>query len=238
MSRFLRAGAIAGATGGLVMAIVLRLLGDGPIGDAVAFETHNHPGEAEMFTRSTQHLGGMVGVLLYGVFVGVILAVVLAAVRHRLPLRDDWWRSIALATIGFGTIVLVPFLKYPANPPTVGDPSTITRRTVLYLVMLGFSTGATALTWRFGRCVSGRWSRQLAVPVTIALYLAVLSVAFVVLPPFTDEIGLSATLLWRFRLASLAGNAALWAVLGLTLGALVTPRQERAHGFELAGSRG
>jgi hypothetical protein len=238
MSRFLRAGAIAGATGGLVMAIVLRLLGEGPIGDAVAIESRNHPGEAEMFTRSTQHLGGIIGILLYGVFVGIILAVVLAAVRHRLPLRDDWWRSVTLAAIGFGTIVLVPFLKYPANPPTVGDPSTITRRTVLYLAMLAFSIGATVLTWRFASYASSRWSRQVAVPVTIALYLAVVSIAFAAFPPFTDKIGLSATLMWHFRLDSLAGNAALWSVLGLTLGGLVIPRPERTKAAELVGSRG
>jgi hypothetical protein len=238
VSRFLRSGAIAGAAGGLVMAIVLRLLGEGPIGDAVAIESRNHPGKEEMFTRSTQHLGGMIGVLLYGVFVGVILAVVLAAVRHRLPLRDDWWRSITLAAIGFATIVLVPFLKYPANPPTVGDPSTITRRTVLYLTMLAFSVGATLLTWRFASFVSSRWSRQVVVPATITLYLTAVSIAFAVFPPFTDKIGLSANLLWHFRLDSLAGSAALWSVLGLTLGGLLTPRPERAKAAELVDSRG
>ena len=131
MSRFLRAGAIAGAVAGIAMAIVLRLFGEGPIGDAVAAEARHETVHDELYTRAVQHVGGMIGVAIYGVFIGVIVAVVLAAVRHRLPLRDDWRRAMLLAGVGFVTVFLVPFLKYPANPPGVGDPDTITRRTLL-----------------------------------------------------------------------------------------------------------
>jgi len=131
----------------------------------------------------------------------------------------------------------VPFLKYPANPPTVGDPSTITRRTVLYLAMLGFSVGATVLTWQAARFASSRWSREIAVPAAVALYVVMISIAFAVFPAFTDKVGLSANLMWHFRLDSLAGNAALWAVLGLTLGGLLAARPERSS-TELVGTRG
>ena len=34
----------------------------------------------------------------------------------------------------------------------------------------------------------------------------------------TDKIGAPATLVWRFRLASLGGAASYWAVLGLVFG--------------------
>ena len=231
MSRFLRAGALAGAAGGLVMAVVLRILGEGPIGDAVAFESRHEAVHDELYTRATQQVGGMIGVLLYGVAVGMILAIVLAAVRHRLPLRDDWSRSLVMAAIGFATVVLVPFLKYPANPPTVGDPDTITRRTLLYLTLLAFSLAATMLTWRFATTASRRWGRSLAVPATAVLYLVVIGVAYAAFPAFTDKVELSATLLWRFRLASLGGQLALWSVLGLTLGALLERRSAvTAHG--------
>jgi predicted cobalt transporter CbtA len=228
MSRFLRAGALAGAAGGIVMAVILRLLGEGPIGDAVAIESTHQAVHDELYTRATQQIGGMLGVLIYGVAVGMILAVVLAAVRHRLPLRDDWWRSLVMAAIGFATIVLIPFLKYPANPPTVGDPDTITRRTLLYLTMLAFSLGATVLTWRFASTVARRWGRSVAVPATVTLYAVVVGIAFTAFPAFTDKVDLSATLLWRFRLASLGGQLALWSVLGLTMGALLDREVARA----------
>lgn len=225
MSRFLRAGAIAGAAGGIVMAVVLRLLGEGPIGDAVAIEAAGHEAvHDELYTRAAQQVGGMIGVVLYGVALGMILAVVLAAVRHRLPLRDDWSRSLAMALVGFGTVVLVPFLKYPANPPTVGDPDTIGRRTILYLALLAFSIAATVLTGRFALWVGHRRGRSVAVPATVLLYVAVIGVAYAAYPPFADKVELSATLLWRFRLASLGGQVALWSVLGLTMGALLERR--------------
>jgi len=41
-----------------------------------------------------------------------------------------------LALAAFITIALVPMLKYPANPPAVGNPDTIGPRTGLYLSML------------------------------------------------------------------------------------------------------
>jgi predicted cobalt transporter CbtA len=238
MSRFLRAGALAGAAGGLVMAVILRMLGEGPIGDAVAIEASHESMHDELYTRATQHIGGMIGVILYGVFVGVILAVVLAAIRHRLPLRDDWARSIVLSAIGFGTIVLVPFLKYPANPPTVGDPATITRRTVLYLAMVAFSIGATVLTWRVASFASSRWARPRAVPAAVLLYVVAIGTAFAAFPPFTDTVPLSATLMWRFRLDSLAGQAGLWSVLGLTLGGLLSTRPVPRGEAELVTTHG
>lgn len=226
MSRFLRAGALAGAAGGIVMAVILRLLGEGPIGEAVAIEAAGHEAvHDELYTRAAQQVGGMIGVVIYGIALGMILAVVLAAVRHRLPLRDDWSRSLAMAAIGFGTVVLVPFLKYPANPPTVGDPDTIGRRTVLYVTLLAFSIAATILTWRFATWVSGKWGRSAAVPATVLLYVVVVGIAYAAYPPFADKVELSATLLWRFRLASIGGQVALWSVLGLTLGALLERRE-------------
>jgi predicted cobalt transporter CbtA len=201
------------------MAVFLRLLGEGPIGDAVAFESHHEAVHDELYTRATQQVGGMLGVLLYGIAMGVMLAVVLAAVRHKLPLRDDWSRSITLAAIGFATVVLVPFLKYPANPPTVGNTATITD------AMLLFSLAATVLTWRFAAAVATRWGRRAAVPATALLYTVVMGVAFAAFPPFTDKVDLSATLLWRFRLRALCGQVALWSVLGLALGTLLQHRE-------------
>lgn len=221
MSRFVRAGAIAGGAGGLVMAIVLRLFGEGPMGDAIAIESRRSPVSDAMYSRATQQLGGMLGVVIYGLGIGIVVSVVLAALRHRLPFRDDWSRSLATAAIGFATVVLVPFLKYPANPPGVGDPATITRRTLLYVMLVAVSVLATALGWQVGRAAAARWRPSLAVPVTALVYVAVIGIAFAAFPGLTDKVDMPATLVWRFRLASLGGQVALWSVLGLTLGSLL-----------------
>ena len=44
-----------------------------------------------------------------------------------------------MAVIGFVAVALVPFLKYPATPPAVGNPDTIGDRTGYYFVFLVLS---------------------------------------------------------------------------------------------------
>jgi predicted cobalt transporter CbtA len=222
MTRYLRLGAIAGAAGGVALALVLRLLGEKSIGDAIAIEkAHAHGGTApdELFSRGTQQLGGMAAAVIYGVAIGLVFAVVFAAVRHRLSTRNDWRRSTMLAAVGFATVFVVPFLKYPPNPPAVGDPDTITERTVLYVVLLAWSVIATWASWR-----TLRWLRARGVDehtrgaLTALTYVVLLAVAFVALPGTPDAVTAPATLVWRFRLATLAGAAANWSVLGAVFG--------------------
>ena len=222
MKRYLRLGAAAGAAGGLVMAAVLRVLGEPTIGDAIAIEKSRMPAGAahrELFSRGTQQVGGMTAAVVYGVALGLVFALVFVAVRHRLALRDDWRRATLLAFVGFCTVYAVPFLKYPPNPPAVGDPDTITTRTVLFVALLGWSLVATWAAWRLHR-----WLRARAVPehqrasTTLLVYAVLVVVAFVVLPGNPDAIKAPATLVWRFRLASLCGAAAYWSALGLVFG--------------------
>jgi predicted cobalt transporter CbtA len=222
MTGYLRLGAIAGAIGGVTLALVLRLLGEPAIGDAVALERSQAPlGSApkEMFSRGTQQIGGMAGALIYGVAIGLIFAMVFAVVRHRLASRSDWRRSLLLAATGFATLYVVPLLKYPGNPPAVGDPDTITKRTVMYVTLLAWSVVTTWATWRTLRWLRARTvpEHQL-VPLVVLTYVVMVTVAYVVLPGNPDAITAPATLVWRFRVASLGGAAALWFVLGTTFG--------------------
>jgi len=137
MTRFLKLGALAGLVGGIALALFLRFVGEGPIGDAIALEqqqAHAHDGSTaheELFSRAAQQLGGMLGAAVYGVCIGAVFVVVFALVRHRLQAKDDWRRAVTTAAVAFTTVSLAPFLKYPANPPAVGALDTIGRRTAL-----------------------------------------------------------------------------------------------------------
>jgi predicted cobalt transporter CbtA len=222
MTRYLRLGAVAGAAGGLAMAVALRVLGEPAIGDAIAIEkAHGHAGAAhkELFTRGVQQAGGMAAAVVYGIAIGLVFAVVFAAVRHRLASRDDWRRSTLLGVTGFVTMFAVPFLKYPSNPPAVGNPNTITERTVLYLALVGWSIVASWAAWRLHRWLRARGvAEHQRLPATALTYVVLLVVAFVVLPGNPDAIAAPATLVWRFRIATLGGAAAYWSVLGLAFG--------------------
>jgi predicted cobalt transporter CbtA len=240
MKAMLKTGALAGAAGGVALAVFLRLVGEGAIGDAVALERSRSGVHHEMFSRTTQQAGGMVGAVVYGVCMGLIVAVVFAAVRHRLGARGDWRRSLVMAATGFVAISLVPFLKYPANPPAVGDPNSIGRRTALYLLMLALSIVAVWATWRLSTWASARgWDEQRRVPASVAVFVAIVGVGYVLLPGAPDPVAAPAQLIWRFRVASLGGAAVYWTVLGLAMGALLERRATPAQqpDLSLTGAR-
>ncbi|MGQ0744373.1 MAG: CbtA family protein [Acidimicrobiales bacterium] len=130
-----------------------------------------------------------------------------------------WTRSMALAGAGFLGVYLVPFLRYPANPPTVGDPATIGLRTTVYLVAVVWGVTATWATWRLGRHLSRRsWPWDRAVPSCAVVWAALVVTGLSLLPVSPDPVGAPAELIWSFRIASLGGALALWSVMGTVFG--------------------
>lgn len=238
MSRYVRAGALAGLAGGVALAFFLRLVGEHSIEQAIALERAREGAHHEMFSRSVQTIGGMLGTGLYGIAIGVVLAVVLAKVRHHLGFVEDWRRAIALGGAGFVAVALVPALKYPANPPSVGNPDTINQRTMLYLSMLTISVCALWGAWRFARQLAQRGiTDDRRLPLAAGLFVLIIGVAYAVLPGPPDAVHAPATLIWRFRIASLGGNALLWAVTGTTLGTLLHRANTRGTTHEPVAGR-
>lgn len=68
-----------------------------------------------------------------------MFGIAFAFFRERLSAKSDWSRSLSLAAALFAGAALLPFLKYPANPPGIGEPSTIGSRTSSYLAMVVLS---------------------------------------------------------------------------------------------------
>ena len=205
------------------MGVFLLAVGERSIRTALEIEaarssTSGEP-SVEMFSRGTQLVGGVVASLLYGLFVGCIFGVVFAAVRHHSRLRDDFGRALGLGAIAFGTLVLVPALKYPANPPAVGDPGTVGSRTVAYLTLLAAAVVLALAAWWASRALRQRGlPDHMRLTAVAAGYVAAVALAYVVWPASRDRIDVPATLVWRFRLAALGGAAALWAVLAVVFG--------------------
>jgi predicted cobalt transporter CbtA len=124
----------------------------------------------------------------------------------------------------------VPNLKYPANPPSVGDPETINMRTALYFIMIAISlaamVGSAALK---GLLVArfGRWNANLIVA---ACYIVIVVIAGLLLP-VVNEVPeeFPAVVLWKFRIASLGAQVIMWATLGLLFGALTERAMDRGR---------
>jgi len=218
-------GALAGLAAGAVSAVFLATVGRGPIADAIALEeARDHASGAahhqDLFSRGAQEVGGMLGLIVFGLALGVVFAVVLTAVGPRLGAATPMGAAVKLGWAGFATVALIPFLKYPANPPAVADPDTVNQRTLAYFAVLALSILLTLAVWRLhGRLRAGPAARAWA---AAGLYSAGLAVIFLALPADPDPLDAPADLVWRFRMASLGGLAAAWAALALTTGTLLT----------------
>ena len=225
MRRLLGIGALAGLAAGAAAAVFMATVGRGPTRDAIALEeARDHASGAahhqDLFSRGVQEIGGAVGLLVFGLALGVVFAVVLAAVGPRLGSATPMGAAVRLGWVGFATVVLVPFLKYPANPPAVGDPATVNQRTLAYFAALALSILLSLAVWRLHAGLrAGPVARAWAAAV---LYGAGLTVIFLALPANPDPLDAPADLVWPFRMASLGGLAAAWAALALTTGTLLT----------------
>ena len=225
MRRLLGVGCLAGLAAGAAAALFAATVGRGPIRDAIALEDSRAYASGgahheDLFGRGVQEIGGAVGLIVFGLALGVIFAVVLAAVGPRLTAATPLGASVRLGLAGFVSVVLVPFLKYPANPPAVGDPDTVNERTLLYFACLALSILLTLAVWRLHRT-----TRLAPVPkawAAAACYGAGLLVIFVALPGNSDAIDAPADLVWRFRLASLGSLAAAWTMLSMVMGTLLS----------------
>jgi hypothetical protein len=148
---FVLRGLAAGAAGGVVAALVLQFLTQAQIGIALRFEDAMElglpPGDPADFSRGTQQLGGMVAALIYGAVLGLVLGVALASLRHRIAGRNDFERAAKIATAAFVAMVLIPAMKYPPNPPAVGDPDSVGSRTGAYLTLLLASLVIVVAVW-------------------------------------------------------------------------------------------
>lgn len=221
---YLRRGMAAGLLAGLLSGAFAFLVGEPILDRAIDFETASaggHSHERAVFDRPTQKAGLFLVTGLFGVTVGGVFGLLFAYFRGRLASGSDWTRSLTLTAAIFGGAFLIPFVKYPANPPGVGEAATIGERTAAYYAMVGLSLLAVLVAW-----MAARFLRERAVPaparhVFVGLGLALAFAAiFVALPAAPDPGGVPAGLLWDFRLSSLGTQLVFWTGLGVVFGLL------------------
>ncbi|UGQ11704.1 CbtA family protein [Yinghuangia sp. ASG 101] len=245
-------GMLAGLVAGLLAFAVAYVVGEPPVDDAIAVEEaqaapdahagHHHgdaAGEAaeeeEVVSRSLQSTVGLgTGVLVYGVALGGVAALAFSFAWGRIGRFSPQATAALTAAGAFTAIYLVPFLKYPATPPAVGNPDTIGRRTTLFFLMILLSVLLAVAAVIVGRRLAPRLGNWNATLVAGAGFIAAVAIAYVFLPANDDAIreGFPAALLWRFRIASLMTQAVLWTAFGVVFGflaqRLLSPRPARS----------
>jgi predicted cobalt transporter CbtA len=232
------AAVLAGVVAGLLASVLLTFTAEPVIDRAIALEAAHHravaPNEAtdpEIVARSTQRGAGRFAAYgLAGGAYGALLGIAFLALRRRSQPgggpEDTLRRALVAGAVLAGALTVMPFLKYPPNPPGVGEPSTLAERQWKYLALIFLSVVILAAAARLSGWLRERgWfaeARLVAVALAAGVPLGVLGAA---LPANSDPIDMPAKLLWQFRIASLSGNLLLWAVLTAGFGAAAVRRE-------------
>jgi hypothetical protein len=256
--RFIVRGLLVGAIGGILAFVFARIFAEPQIQAAIDYEsgrdaaqaildrTAGLPAEAadhEVFSRTIQgNVGIGAGMILFGAAMGALYAVAYVLACGRTGNLRPRTLALLVALGGFLGSYLIPFVKYPANPPSVGHAETIRDRSGLYLLMVGVSIAVLVLAVWLGQRLKprfGNWTATLLAALACAVALGVAIFALPELGHLHANVaeygrhptetplplrnaqgqivypGFPADLLFSFRLYSVAAQAILWTAMGL-----------------------
>ena len=217
---------IAGAIAGTILGILNQGIVEPYIEQAIALENEKAAAaeEDELVNaaefnsyRYWQRGGEIAAGTILGTSIAALFGIVFAYSRNSIPGSSNKKKALILAGIMWFVLFIVPALKYPANPPAVGDPETIYYRQSLYIVYLsisGFTALGVALMYTKMEAIQSK--RVLIVP---AIYAIMMVASYLALPPNPDTINAPMDLVTGFRIASGFTMSIFWGLLGIILGA-------------------
>ena len=232
-------GMLVGIVAGIFCFGFLKIVGEPQVDRAIAFESQldeakaqaliakgvpapKEEPEPELVSRRVQAgIGLFTGVMVYNVAFGGLFALAFALVYGRMGDLGPRATATLLAAVGLVALYIVPNLKYPANPPSVGDPATIGTRTALYFSMIAISLAAMIVAGMLRLRLLARYGDWNATLIAGAAYLTIVIAVGLALPTVNEvPEQFPAVVLWQFRIASFGAQLIMWATVGLVFGAL------------------
>ena len=234
-------GMLVGIVAGLLCFAFLKVVGEPQVDRAIAFETQldeakahaaaqalmakglpapQEEPEPELVSRRVQAgIGLFTGVMVYNVAFAGLFALAFGLAYGRIGDFGPRTTAALLAALGFVAIYLVPNLKYPANPPSVGEPATIGMRTALYFSMIAISLAAMIIAGMLRLRLLARHGPWNAFLIAAGAYLIVVIVVGLALPPVNEvPAEFPAVVLWRFRMASAGAQLIMWTTIAIGFG--------------------
>lgn len=237
-------GIYAGVAAGLLSWLFSYVVGEPGIEGGLAFEEQlAHAGGesdgAELVSRGLQATVGLgAALVVFAVAIGGLFALAYAVAYGRIGALSPRATAAVLAAGAFLVVFLVPFLKYPANPPATSDDVTIAQRTGIYLGLVLISVILAVASVVLGRRLNARLGAWNSALVAIGVYVVTVGLVMFVLPTVNETpADFPATVLYQFRLASVGNQLVLWSTIGLLFGWLTdrslrrlqaSPRVDRA----------
>ena len=215
---------ISGALAGLVHGTVNFAIVEPYLDQAIGLENESlfASGEAEdtlefwaeyesyrIWQKSGQVLAGVI----LGLAMGSLFGIVFALSKNSLPGKNDISKAVILSGIMWLALYLIPFLKYPANPPTVGDAETVVLRMMLYVTFIIISGVAVVGFYKLSKKLNSN-KKYLA----LVGYAGFMMLLFVAMPDNPDEITAPMNLVSEFRFVSVLGVSSFWVCVGIILG--------------------
>lgn len=224
LGSLLKAAIIAGLVAGAITSGFHALLIEPVIDRAIALEEEHGHGHGEaphepVVDRPTQRWGLVLGFVVYGAIWGLVLGMLGYVTQSWRP--ESWTMmryGLVLAVLLGWSVALFPFLKYPGNPPGVGEPDSVGYRQGLYVGFIALSVVGTALAvglfqLRQRLSWASSWEgRPWLWPA--AFYVVYAIVLYAIFPANPDPIELPAELIWTFRVIAFAGLMLFWLSLG------------------------
>ena len=213
---------LSGIIAGVILAGVNYFVAEPFIDQAIGIEVDNNIASGEVVDfgelssyRVWQKEGTFAAGAFLGLTYGAILGIVYVISRKYLPSSDDRKKALILAAIMCLSLYVVPFIKYPANPPALGDPETIGLRDSLYtnyqLASGLIALGVSILMYKLRRIGYSKY-------VIIVIYLGLVASIYAIFPANPDEITAPMDLVNAFRAVTFGTMVMFYLVLGTIFG--------------------
>jgi hypothetical protein len=195
--RVIGRGALAGLIAGVLGFVFARIWAEPVIDKSIDYESGRDdilaalntaagrpvaPDGPEIFSRTMQSSVGIAtAIIAFSVAMGALVAVAYLVLHGRFAVRPQTLAWL-IAGFGFLGVYLLPFVKYPANPPAIGHTFTIVTRGQLYLTMVAASLILLGLAAFAARRLSARFGLYRSVLIAAVGFFVLFGLLVAVLP--------------------------------------------------------
>ena len=181
-----------------------------------------------------QRIGMVFGTAIYGAILGLFFAVGFVLLHRVAPGWPVVWVAVTVGALGFWSLSLFPFIKYPLNPPGVGDEATLLMRQFGQTLFMLLSAAAVGVgldaARRIQQNLAGSASSRAWYGGVLGVYAVLALVMVFAFPGNPDPVPVPLDLLELFRALTMAGQFLMWALLaaGVTVALLWHERSQSA----------
>ena len=230
MPKVLTIAVVAGLVAGLLVGGFHNLFTVPVIERAIGLEEQRAAAEAKaagavlaeekpLVSLGAQRVGMAVGTAILGIVLGLVFSGGYALLRRLAPQWPPLALALSTAALGFWSLSLFPFIKWPLNPPGVGEVSTLLFRQgfqglFFFLSALGVVAFLLGLR-RINGAVSSVAQRVPLYGLAVLGYGIFAAIIFLALPGNPDPVEVPLDLLELFRTLTMIGQFLLWVLLAL-----------------------